>query len=150
MQLEESHHMPSSPEQNKDVIWRFLKAWNDKRPDLFDALVAPDVVRHCPATPAVIVQNLDQLKEFMRQDTLVFPDSVQTVVHIAAEGDLVGLWATYEGTQRGPIGPLPPTGVKAKFEFAGTFRMAEGRISEWWMTWDNMSILRALGHLPAS
>ena len=142
--------MPSSQEQNKDVIRRFLKAWNDRRPDLFDALVAPDAVRHCPAPPAVVVENLDQLKEFMRQDILVFPDSIQNVVHIAADGDLVGLWATYEGTQGGPIGPLPPAGVKAKFEFAGIFRMANGRISEWWMTWDNMAILRALGHLPAS
>ncbi len=141
--------MSSSPEQNKDVIRRFLKAWNDRRSDLFDALVAADVVRHCPATPAVVIHNLEQLKEFMRQDTLVFPDSVQTVVHMAAEGDLVALWATYEGTQRGPIGPLPPTGLKAKFEFSGIFRMHNGRIAEWRMTWDNMAILRALGHLPA-
>ncbi len=142
--------MPSSPEHNKDVIRRFLKAWNERRPDLFDALVAADVVRHCPATPAVVIQNLDQLKEFMRQDTLVFPDSVQTVVHMVAEGDLVGLWATYEGTQRGPMGPLPATGAKATFEFSAMFRMADGRIAEWWVTWDNMAILRALGHLSAN
>lgn len=140
--------MPSSPEQNKDVIRRFLKAWNERRPDHFDALVAANVVRHCPATPAVVIRNIDQLKEFMRQDTLVFPDSVQTVVHMVAEGDLVGLWATYEGTQRGPIGPLPASGVRAKFAFSGIFRMADGRIEEWWVTWDNMAILKALGHLP--
>jgi hypothetical protein len=23
-----------------------------------------------------------------------------------------------------------------------------GKIAEWWVTWDNMTILRALGHLP--
>jgi hypothetical protein len=24
-----------------------------------------------------------------------------------------------------------------------------GKIAEWWVTWDNMTILRALGHLPS-
>jgi len=29
------------------------------------------------------------------------------------------------------------------------FRMADRKIAEWWVTWDNMTILRALGHLPS-
>lgn len=142
--------MPASPEMNKSIIRQFLAAWNNRQADAFDALVAPNVVRHCPATPAVVVGNIGQLKEFMCQDTLVFPDSVQTVVHLVAEGDLVGLWATYEGTQRGPIGPLPASGIRASFPFAGIFRLENGKIAEWWVTWDNMAILSALGHLPSS
>ena len=104
-------------------------------------------MRHCPATPAVVIGNLDQLKEFMRQDTAAFPDSVQAVTYAAAEGDLVGAWCTYEGTQQGPIGPLPASGRKVKFDWAAMFRMEDGKIAEWWVTWDNIAILRALGHL---
>jgi len=26
--------------------------------------------------------------------------------------------------------------------------MADGKIAEWWITWDNMTILRQLGHMP--
>jgi hypothetical protein len=63
--------------------------------------------------------------DFLRQDTAVFPDSVQTIKLLVAEGDLVAVWTTYEGTQQGPMGP---------------------KIAEWWVTWDNMTILRALGH----
>jgi predicted ester cyclase len=29
------------------------------------------------------------------------------------------------------------------------FRMADGKIAEWWVTWDNMTILRQLGHMPS-
>jgi len=141
--------MSTSTEQNKIVIRRFLDAWNNRQPEAFNELVAPDVVRHCEATPGIDIRNLDQLKEFLRQDTSVFPDSVQTIALLVAEGDLVAAWTTYEGTQKGPMGPFPPTNAKAKFDFGAVFRIAGGKIAEWWVTWDNMTILRALGHLPS-
>jgi steroid delta-isomerase-like uncharacterized protein len=139
--------MSTTTEQNKTVIRRFLEAWNERKPEAFDELIAPDVVRHCQATPAFEVRSLGQLKEFLQQDTAIFPDSRQTIVHMVAEGDLVGVWATYEGTQRGPIGPLPASGARTKFDFGAVFRMADRKIAEWWITWDNMMVLRQLGHM---
>jgi steroid delta-isomerase-like uncharacterized protein len=140
--------MSTTTEQNKTTIRRFLDAWNNRQPEAFDELIAPDVVRHCQATPAVKISSLDQLKEFLKQDTAIFPDSRQTIVHILAEGDLVGLWATYEGTQRGPMHPLPASGARTQFDFGGVFRMAHGKIAEWWVTWDNVTVLQQLGHMP--
>ena len=141
--------MTKATEQNKTVIRRFLDAWNSRQPEAFDALVATEVVRHCEATPDVEIRSLDQLKEFLRLDTAVFPDSVQTITHLVAEGNLVAAWTTYEGTQTGAMGPFPPSGAKAKFDFGAVFRIEHGKIAEWWVTWDNMTILRALGHLPS-
>lgn len=134
-------------EQNKAVIRRFFDAWNDREPDAFDGLMAPDVVRHCEATPGVEARSVEQIKEFLWQDTAVFPDSVQTIKLLVAEGNMVATWVTYEGTQRGAMGPFPPSGRRAKFDFGAMFRMDGGRIAEWWVTWDNMTILRALGHI---
>ena len=141
--------MSTTTEQNKAVIRRFLDAWNNRQLEAFDELIAPDVVRHCQATPGADVRSLDQLKEFLRQDTAVFPDSIQTITHLVAEGDFVAAWSTYEGTQKGPMGPFPSTGAKAKFDFGAMFRIEDGKIAEWWVTWDNITILRALGHLPS-
>jgi steroid delta-isomerase-like uncharacterized protein len=141
--------MSAMTEQNKAVIQRFFDAWNSRRPDEFDDLVRPDVVRHCQAMPDMEARNLDQIKEFLRQDTAVFPDSVQTIKLLIAEGNLVAAWTTYEGTQQGPMGPFPPSGRKAQFDFGAMFRIEDGMIAEWWVTWDNMTILRALGHLPS-
>lgn len=140
--------MSTTTEQNKAVIRRFMEAWNSRQPEVFDELVATDVVRHCEATPGLEVRCLDQLKEFLRLDTEVFPDSVQTIKHLVAEGNLVAAWVTYEGSQRGSMGPFPPSGARAQFDFGAVFRMDSGKIAEWWVTWDNMTILRALGHLP--
>jgi len=141
--------MDSTPEQNKAVIQRFFEAWNSRRTDAFDELIAPDVVRHCEATPGLEARSLDDIKEFLRLDTSVFPDSVQTIQLLLAENDLVAAWTTYEGTQTGPMGPFPPSNRKARFDFGAVFRMENRKIAEWWVTWDNMAILRALGHLPA-
>jgi steroid delta-isomerase-like uncharacterized protein len=144
-----SFTMIETTEQNKAVIRHFFDAWNSRQPDAFDDLVAPDVVRHCEATPGMEARSLDQVKEFLRQDTAIFPDSVQTIKLLVAEGDLVAAWTTCEGTQQGPMGPFPPSGRKAQFDFGAMFRMAGGKIAEWWVTWDNVTILRALGHLPS-
>jgi steroid delta-isomerase-like uncharacterized protein len=142
--------MSPRTENNKAVIRTFVEAWNNRQAEAFDQFIAPDVVRHCQATPAVKIRSLDQLKEFLRQDTATFPDSRQTIVHMLAEDDFVGVWATYEGTQRGPIGPLPASGARTQFDFGAVFRMADGKIAEWWVTWDNVTILQQLGHMPSS
>jgi ketosteroid isomerase-like protein len=76
--------MNPTTEQNKTVIRRFLEAWNNRQPHLFDELIASDVVRHCQATPAVDVRTLDQLKEFLQRDTAIFTDSKQTIVRMVA------------------------------------------------------------------
>jgi steroid delta-isomerase-like uncharacterized protein len=139
----------TTTEQNKAVIRRFFDGWNSRQPEAFDDLLTPDVIRHCEATPGLEVGNLEQVKEFLQLDTAVFPDSVQTIKLLIAEDNLVAAWITYEGTQQGAMGPFPPSGRKAQFDFGAMFRIECGKIAEWWVTWDSMTILRSLGHLPS-
>jgi len=93
--------MSTTTAQNKVVIRRFFGAWNSRQPDAFGDLIAPDVVHHCEATAGVEAPSLDQVKEFLRQDTTIFSDSVQTIKLLIAERNLVAAWTTYEGTQQG-------------------------------------------------
>jgi len=130
------------------VITEFFDAMNDRELDRLDAIVAADFVRRCETTPDVVVQTLDDFKRFLDAYTAVFPDNVQTPVHVAADGDLIGIFATYEGTHLGPFGAFEPTGKRAKFDFAGMMRVVDGKLSEWWITWDTMTILAQLGLLP--
>ena len=102
--------MPTTNEENKTVIRRVLEAMNSRQLDGLDDLIATDVVRHWPATPSSDVRSLKQLKELLPQDAEVFPDNTQTITHLVAEGDLVAVWATYEVSQKGPIGPFPLRG----------------------------------------
>jgi predicted ester cyclase len=61
---------------------------------------------------------------------------------------VVGLWTAYEGTQTGQLGPFSPSGRKVAFDFAGVLRVADGRIAELWITWDDVTVLTQLGHFP--
>lgn len=140
--------MSMAIEQNKALVRRFGEAMNARQLDLLDEIVAPDFVRHCQATPGVDVRSLQAFKAFLRDDTATFPDSVQTLRHVVAEGDLVAVWVTYEGTQRGPMGPFPASGKRMRLDFGAFFRVEGGKLAEMWVTWDNMAALAQLGHLP--
>ena len=142
--------MPSTSAEAQALVIEFFDAMNDRELDRLDAIVATNVVRHCEATPDVDVHSLEDFKAFLNAYAAVFPDNVQTATHIAADGDLIGIFATYEGTHLGPFGPFEPTGKRAKFDFAGMIKLENAKISELWITWDNMTILTQLGLLPDS
>jgi len=135
-------------EVNKNLARRFGEAINTRQLHILDEIVASDFVRHCQATPELDVRSLEQFKDFLRQDDAVFPDSIQTLKHLLAEGDMVAVWATYEGTQKGQMGPFPPSGKKMRVDFGAFLRVENGKIAELWVTWDNMAALAQLGHLP--
>ncbi len=140
--------MSTSIDDNKALVRRFGEAMNSRKLYLLDDIVASDFVRHCQATPSVNVRSLADFKEFLNQDFEVFPDSVQTLKHMVAEEDLVAIWATYEGTQLGQMGPFPPSKRKMQLDFAAVIRIQGPKIAEMWVTWDNMAGLSQLGHLP--
>jgi steroid delta-isomerase-like uncharacterized protein len=136
-------------DETKVLIGRFVDAANHRQLDALNELVAPNFVRHCQATPQVHVRSLEQFKDFLREDAAVFPDNCLTLTHLIAEGDFAAAWGTYEGTQMGQMGPFPPSGKKVRVEIGTVVRVENGKIAELWITWDNVTVLDQLGHLPA-
>ena len=110
-------------DDNKALTRRFGEAMNSRKLHLLDEIVASEFVRHCQATPGVNVNSLADFKEFLKQDFAVFPDSVQSLKHMVAEGNLVAIWATYEGTQLGQMGPFLPSRKKMQLDFAAVIRI---------------------------
>ncbi len=141
--------MATAIEQNKELARRLGEAINARRWELLDDIVAPDFVRHCQATPDVDVRSLEAFKAYLVQDASVFPDSSQNLRLMLAEGDLLALWIRYAGTQRGQMGPFPPSGKKMQLDCGVVLRVAGGKIAEMWVTWDNLAALAQLGYLPA-
>ena len=140
--------MPITGDEARGLIRRLETAMNDRTLDDLDDVVAPNFVRHCEATPDVDVRSRQQFKEFLVAYTAAFPDNVQTFTHVVAEGDEIGIWANYKGTHSGPLGPVPATGKPVDFDFGGVFRVEDGKLAEFWLTWDNMTIMAQLGLLP--
>ena len=135
-------------ETNKKIVRAFADAGNRNDLDAFDALLAPDFVRHCEATPEVNVTTCEDFKQFYRETAKTFPDQRMNLDRLVAEGDYVAFWGTFSGTQKGPMGPFPPTDKQMESEIAGMFRIDSGRIAELWVTWDNLAGLVQLGLFP--
>jgi predicted ester cyclase len=60
----------------------------------------------------------------------------------------VAFYGTHVATQKGQMGPFPPSNKQISLEFAGVHRVENGKLVETWLTWDNMSALAQLGHFP--
>jgi predicted ester cyclase len=139
-------------EHNKAVVRRFCGVMNKKDFDELDDLTVPHLIRHCQATPGVVVSNREDFKAFLREDMKAFPDSQQNLKLLIAEGDFVAVYATYTGTQTGCMWPFPASGRRMEIDFCAMLRLEGGKIAEMWVTWDNVAGLTQLGHiqLPAT
>ncbi|MCP4574564.1 MAG: ester cyclase [bacterium] len=137
-----------TPAENKALIEEVIAVGNSRDFDQYKEFIADNFVRHCQATPGLVITSRDQFREFMEADVKVCPDSMVEIHQLIAEGDRVALWGSYIGTQEGVMGPFPPSGKKMVLDFAGVFRIEGGKIAELWVTWDNMAALSQLGHYP--
>jgi len=133
---------------NKEIAGKMINAINERNYDMLDEIIAPDIVRHCQATPNLTIRSLDEFKEFLKVDGKTFPDSHITTEILIAEGDMVAGYFTYSGTQKGAMGPFPPTNKKADLKYLGILRIEDGKIAEMWVEWDNLAMLTQLGHFP--
>lgn len=68
---------------------------------------------------------------------------------LLAEGDRVGVRHAFRGTQIGAMGAFPPSGKVLRADYLVIYRVAEGKIVEAWVEWDNLSGLAQLGHYRA-
>jgi predicted ester cyclase len=138
----------SQEQKNKEIVKKTFEVVGNGDYEQMDNYIAADYVRHCQATPDLVIESLDAFKDFIRMDRESIPDQSLELKMLVAEGDLVAFWATYYGTQTGVMGPFPASGKKANLDFSGIHRMENGKIAETWVTWDNIAILTQLGHFP--
>lgn len=139
---------PGGPPPAETVVLAMIDAVNARDFDALDTLVAADVRRYSGATPDVQVRSLDNFKAFLHADLAGVPDAHQEVNQVFSSGDMVAVHVTYSGTQTGQMGPFPPSGLPIDLPFIGLLRVANGKIAEIWVEWDNLNILTQLGHFP--
>ncbi len=135
-------------ERNKTLVMETIAILDAGSLDDLDNFIAANYVRHCQATPDAVVSNLDDFKALLREWSGTYSEVVTKVDVLVAEGDLVAFYGSFSATQTGPMGPFPATGKQMVSEFAGYHRIAEGKIAETWVTWDNLAALVQLGLFP--
>ena len=134
--------------RNKELVAETFAVIEAGDLDKLDQFIAEDYVRHCQATPDVQVTSLEGLREFLIADRETVSDPKMVIHRMVAEDDLVSFWATHSGIQDGPMGPFPATGKRLELDFAGMHRIADDKIVETWVIWDNLTGLTQLGLFP--
>jgi steroid delta-isomerase-like uncharacterized protein len=135
-------------DENKKVVQGVMDAYSARNLDLLDQFIAEDYVRHCQSTPEVKVESLADFKAFLQADIDSTPDGEVEVLHMVAEGDMVGMWAIYRGTPQGMFGPFETTGERIELDMGAVHRIVDGKIAETWVVWDNLTALMQLGVYP--
>jgi steroid delta-isomerase-like uncharacterized protein len=78
-----------------------------------------------------------------------FPDLKVSVDRIIAEGDMVSLHWSAVGTNTVAVPGFPGEGKRVAIDGMSFFRFADGKIVEEWSTYDNLTIMKQLGQIPA-
>jgi predicted ester cyclase len=134
-------------ERNKAVVRRFKEAQGTKdQAAMLREGLAPGYrrLRGGMANLAANArgQGFPEPGAFLRD---AFPDRVDVIEDIVAEGDHVGMLWRLTATHQGNLFGIPPTGRHVDIYEIGIFRLADGRITEGWFLADELGLLKQLG-----
>ncbi len=134
----------SSAEENKDLIRRIIdRTFNQGDLDIIAEVLTDDYLDHQagPGAP----RGPEGFRGFVVAFRATLPDVVVTVEDLVAEGDRVDFRVTWRGTQLGPLGSVPATGLPVEFVGYHVYRVEDGKLAEHWGLQDDLGLLLQLG-----
>jgi steroid delta-isomerase-like uncharacterized protein len=141
----------AGPGDLSDASRRLLEqSFNEGNLGVIDELVASDAVNHDPATPPQMrgLRGPEVLKRTVSMYRTAFPDVRITVDDVIAADDRVVLRWHSEGTHRGELAGLAPTGARGSVTGISIDQWKDGKVVEAWVEWDNLGLARQLGAAP--
>ena len=145
-----------SLEENKAVARRWIEeAWSQGSLDVADELIHPDHTYHDHTAPHRHHPDYDPgmvdafhgpegQKALVAMYRSAFPDVQFTVDQAIAEGDLVVTSVT-GGAHQGEFFGIPPTGKQVEVQGISIVRVVDGKIQQYWLAWNSLSMLQQLG-----
>jgi predicted ester cyclase len=146
---EQQEAIQMSPEENKALIRRYIKAIDDNQASdwsVIDEYIAEDFVAHNPPIPGVSLdrEGMKQAAEIFRVAT---PGRHDVGLQIA-EGDLVVSQVSGRGVHAGELLGIPPTNREVETDGIAIHRIRDGKIVEYWSVTDVARVLQQVGALP--
>lgn len=129
-----------SLEENKAIILSLYEADNKKDLTIFDEVISPDFF-----DPAFQLRGPEGYKQFETSFFKGFPDWIETIEDVIAEGDKVWVRFTGTGTHRGEFRGLSPTGKKVTFKGVQIWRLVDGKVVSKDSIIDLLDALKELG-----
>lgn len=125
-----------------------LEIWNEGNLDLIDELYAPDYLRHYVDIYEDIA-GIDAYKKWVTDSRTTYPDFNVIIHELIFKSDKVIAKYTFTATNTGPLntpaGELPPTGKTIRVSGATIMHIADGKIVEEWLYFNQASAMQQLG-----
>jgi steroid delta-isomerase-like uncharacterized protein len=128
-------------EDNKELVRRYLAAFNDRDRDTLSEVLAEDVVEHGVSDE---LHGLEDIMAFLDTHFEIFPDYTGDTEAMIAEGDTVVVRYTVSGTHTGEYRDIEPTGHTVEWTGVGIYRIEGGEIAEIWLEEDRLGLLEQL------
>jgi C-1 hydroxylase len=129
-----------SLEENKAIILSLYEADNRKDLRILDNVISPDFY-----DPSFHLRGAAGYKQFETAFFRGFPDWIETIEDIIAEGDKVWVHFTGTGTHMGEWRGLAPTGKKVTFKAVQMWRIVNGKVVAKDSILDLLDALKQLG-----
>lgn len=132
---------------NEAIVRRFLEeAYNQGNLAVGDELLAEDCVFYTPAP----IQGIAGWKQFATAFLTAFPDGLRvTIDDLFVAGDKVAARWTAQGTHKGPLRGIPPTGNQVTWVGIAFYSLSHGKITEVWGLNDALGIMQQIGAIPS-
>jgi C-1 hydroxylase len=120
-------------ESTRQFIERYMAALSgsNKSPELVAQYVTDEsLIRH--------------IEDFEKS----FPGYDLEVEEMVAEGEMVALRAIFSGVHQDEFQGIPATGREVNLPVMLMYRITDGKIVQFWMSADSLSLLQQLGAVP--
>ncbi|MEJ2559723.1 MAG: ester cyclase [Anaerolineae bacterium] len=133
-------------EENKALARKFLRMMEVGDPSMSDEILGADFYSHAAPDPSASIEGAKATATMMKN---ALPDAQANIEFQVAEGDKVVTHYTWRGTHQGELLGVPATGKQVSWTITTTFRVADGKIREAWLNWDQWGLMQQLGVVPA-
>jgi steroid delta-isomerase-like uncharacterized protein len=133
-----------SAEENKAIMRRFWDVWEEGNIELLDELLAPEYINHTLAAPD-LPPGPEGVKAVVSMFRSAMSDLKVVIEDMVAEGEKVVTRYALEGTHKGELFGVAPTGRGLSIKSMTVERVVEGKIIEHWRVTDEMGMMRQLG-----
>jgi steroid delta-isomerase-like uncharacterized protein len=130
-----------STEENKELVRRYLEAFNDRDRETLASVLAEDVVEHGVSEE---LHGVEEITGFLDTHFEIFPDYTGATEAMIAEGDTVVVRYTVSGTHTGEYRDIEPTGHTVEWTGIGIYRIDDDGIAEIWLEEDRLGLLEGL------
>lgn len=135
-------------EHNKAIVRRLVEElWNKGNLSVADELFAPNYEHH-DASTLDFGRGPESEKKRATLYRTAFPDIRLMIEDIITEGEKVMARWSCQGTHKGDLSGIAPTGKQIKISGVTIARLANGRMAEGWVNWDALGLMQQLGIVP--